>query len=456
MQLAWLAREALENSAPGGNRGHSRRGSLERDAGKDSNMRRLIAIFVIWLGCGIAWMILGSTLLVRSGESSSRLTDEVHALWGPPMRQLPPHGRLRADPSRIGLVLAEAPQAPAEISAASTDLDVKLELEQRKKGLVWFPTYAVTLRGTYSFENPDAEPRIADLELPLESAHALYDGFEITSRDGPVQSTVTDGVARWSTRFAPHERKTFEVHYRSRGTSSWQYDLTSGTGNVRDFRLSLATDFSEVNFLPGTLSPSSHESAGRGWHGTWDFKTLVSSAPIGLALPERLNPGPLASRITFFAPVSLLFFFFVIAILAEAQKKDLHAMHYLFLGCAFFAFHLLFAYLVDHLSIAPSFTLSALVSTLLTVTYARLFVGWKFALREIGISQLLYLVLFSFTFFWSGFTGLAITVGAILTLFVLMQITGRRPLAPREEPPREPGCKGPYRCAAAAEPSAAE
>lgn len=51
--------------------------------------------------------------------------------------------------------------------------------------------------------------------------------------------------------------------------------------------------------------------------------------------------------------------------------------------------------------------------------------GWKFALREMGIAQVLYLVLFSYTFFWEGFTGLAITIGAIATLFFVMQVTGR-------------------------------
>jgi len=65
------------------------------------------------------------------------------------------------------------------------------------------------------------------------------------------------------------------------------------------------------------------------------------------------------------------------------------------------------------------------VSTVLVVSYARLFTGWRFALVEIGISQLLYLVLFSFTFFFEGFTGLAVAIGAIATLFVIMQITGR-------------------------------
>jgi inner membrane protein involved in colicin E2 resistance len=142
-------------------------------------------------------------------------------------------------------------------------------------------------------------------------------------------------------------------------------------------------------------------------------------------LPQLLNPGPLASKITFFAPVGLLFFFFVVAVFAAARRKNLHPLNYFFFGCAFFAFHLLFSYLVDHLPVAPAFAVASAVSVLLVVTYARLFVGWRFALLYMGVSQLLYLVLFSFTFFWEGFTGLSITVGAIVTLFVMMQFTGR-------------------------------
>jgi len=65
------------------------------------------------------------------------------------------------------------------------------------------------------------------------------------------------------------------------------------------------------------------------------------------------------------------------------------------------------------------------VSLALVVSYARLFVGWRTAVSVLGVSQVIYLVLFSFSFFWEGFTGLAITVGAILTLFMMMQLTGR-------------------------------
>jgi hypothetical protein len=55
----------------------------------------------------------------------------------------------------------------------------------------------------------------------------------------------------------------------------------------------------------------------------------------------------------------------------------------------------------------------------------RLVVGERFAFIEIAISQLVYLVLFSYTFFFKGYTGLTITILCICTLFVLMQFTGK-------------------------------
>ena len=62
-------------------------------------------------------------------------------------------------------------------------------------------------------------------------------------------------------------------------------------------------------------------------------------------------------------------------------------------SAAFFAFHLLLAYLVDHV--------------------------------DVHLAQLVFLVLFSYAFVFEGYTGLTVTVGAVLTLFVLMQLTGR-------------------------------
>ena len=50
--------------------------------------------------------------------------------------------------------------------------------------------------------------------------------------------------------------------------------------------------------------------------------------------------------------------------------------------------------------------------------------GIDFAV-EAGLAQLTYLVLFSYAFFFKGFSGLAVTIGSIITLFIVMQLTAR-------------------------------
>jgi hypothetical protein len=399
-------------------------------------------------------MILGSTLVVRSGEVSSALTQQVHELWGAPLEQLPPSTTVIV-PATPASAASAAPAAdpPAGARLDASKIAVRLELEHRQKGLLWFPTYRVDFSARYTFSNPEKTPQRFTIQFPLQSGDALYDGFEVLEENGaPVNTRVAGGVAAWPAELGPNAQRTYLVKYRSRGTSHFQYQLSAETGQVRDFELALDTNFPDVDFPSTSLSPSMQAATDTGWRGEWKFKTLLTSAPIGVELPQKLNPGPLASRITFFAPVGLLFFFFVVAILGSARKKSIHPMNYFFLGCGFFAFHLLFSYLVDHLAVAPAFAISSAVSMALVTSYARLFVGWRFALREIGISQFLYLVLFSFTFFWTGFTGLTITVGAIATLFLMMQITGRRRWDETPEQPDGPrGCSAPYRCGTDAE-----
>jgi hypothetical protein len=71
------------------------------------------------------------------------------------------------------------------------------------------------------------------------------------------------------------------------------------------------------------------------------------------------------------------------------------------------------------------FAIASAVSLALVVSYLRAVAGAGRALAEAGVAQLVFLVLFGYAFFFDGYTGLAVTVGAVLTLFVLMQMTAR-------------------------------
>ncbi len=215
------------------------------------------------------------------------------------------------------------------------------------------------------------------------------------------------------------------MKYRSQGLESWRYRFGDGVAQVRNFQLKLTTNFRDIDFPDNTLSPALKQETENGWELTWVSKNFLSGFEIGMILPEKLQPGPLAGRISYFAPVSLLFFFFIMFMITAMRGIDLHPMNYFFLACAFFSFHLLLAYLVDHISIHVAFVLCSVVSMALVISYLRLVVGMRFAAVEAGSAQLIYLVLFSYAFFFKGFSGLAVTIGSIITLFAVMQLTGR-------------------------------
>lgn len=163
-------------------------------------------------------------------------------------------------------------------------------------------------------------------------------------------------------------------------------------------------------------------------------------------MPRKLQPGPFAAEISYFAP-ALFFFFFLLWLGATVKEIDIHPMHFFFLAASFFAFHLLLAYFVDHISVHLAFVICALVSTGLVGSYLRRVDGLGLVWREAVAGQLLYLVLFSYAFFFTDYTGLAITADAILTLFASMLATAKVNWAERfrcigdlcSKPPPPPG-----------------
>jgi hypothetical protein len=303
---------------------------------------------------------------------------------------------------------------------------VRLDLEHRQRGLLWYSTYVVDFHGTYTFRNPDAASRAMRVSVPLPAQDVLYDDFAFTidgqpvALSGEIASEVTGTV-----QVEPGAIARAEVRYRSRGLDTWVYAFDKGVTQVRDFSLEMHTNFLQVDFPAGTVSPGARRREAGGWVLTWTFANLISGQNIGMQLPERLNPGPFAARVTFFAPVSLLFFLAVMVMLGAMSGPSLHPMHYWFLSAAFFAFHLLLAYLADHVNLHLAFAVAALTSVALVVTYVRAIAGATRLVLTIGAAQVVFLVIFSYAFFLEGFTGLTITIGAIVTLFVLMQTTAR-------------------------------
>ncbi len=401
---------------------------------------RLAAIVFIYLTVALAWFSLGASVTARSGESDARLSKEVAQLWGGRHVQVAPDAWYEVE--RLVTEMVEEKDArgltqrrpvtrtvvdripvPLVGSRVSSDL----RLDPRRKGLLWYDTYSVAFRAEHRFRNEGSEAREIQVHFAFPSTEAIYDGFRLVL-DGREAARVTDlssGLTA-SCRVPAGGEATLQVEYRSRGLGEWTYAFgREGIAQVADFRLDMTTDFDGFDFPAGAISPGTLTRKDGGASLAWAFDRLVTGQRVALDPPDRLNPGPLAARITFFAPVSLLFFFAVLVVSGVLRGRSLHPMNYLFVAAAFFAFHLLLAYLVDHVELHASFAIAAASSLFLVTSYLRIVAGPRAGILEAGLAQLVYLVLFSYAFFFEGYAGLTVTLGAVVTLFVLMQITAR-------------------------------
>ncbi len=375
----------------------------------------LVAIVLIFACTACGWFILGSAITARSHDRSEIGKEAVGDGWGPQMVQAHPDSYYLSPTAGNG----RKSVAPVE-----SQVDVQLRYEPKRKGLLWHRTYRVDFTGDYQIKNPTPVTQTFYVRFQLPATGASYENFSFRLSEGeasgraPEQGAITEAVV-----LPPGGETSLRVTYLARGTEEWRYHF-GGTDRVRNFVLRMKTDFAEIDFPTGTGSPSSRDTVDAGWDLEWSYPDVLAAQDVGMAMPRALNPGPVAARIAFFAPVSLLFFFTVLVLLGVVRGQALHPMHFFFIASGFFAFQLLFAYLVDLLPLMPAFLLASVVSVTLVATYVHAVSRGR--LTKIAVvAQVAYMGLFSYSFFFDGLTGLVITIGAIITLAFLMIHTAK-------------------------------
>jgi hypothetical protein len=399
-------------------------------------VKRITAIAFVYMVAVIGWMALAGTITYRTNYQDAGLKQAVGQLWGTPLEQHAPSASLFvdrqvetekwSDAAKRKIVERATVSDKFDVPIVENDIRAGFELDQRQKGLLWYSTYGVRFAADYVFENIQDKAGELVLSFGFPAADGLYDEFkfEVDGKPVPFTRQNTDSlVARIDCEAKSRHRLT--VNYYSRGLDRFVYHFGQGISEVRNFQFLATTNFNGYDHPGNTLSPTSIAREGGGAQLGWNYKDLISGNGIGIEMPQKINPGPMAARISFFAPVSLGFFFFLIFVISALKGTQMHPMNYFFLAASFFAFHLLLAYLVDHISIHSAFVICSMVSIILVVSYMRIVAGNRFAFFETALAQLIYLVGFSYAFFFEGFTGLAVAIGAIITLFVVMQMTAR-------------------------------
>ena len=395
---------------------------------------RMIAVAGVLFLATVAWIALGSVTEERTSDLDQILSTEMSSLWGPRVFAQESPWWAPTPTTKRGQEGAEAP--------ASSQVRAAIDHEHRYKGLLWYSTFAVDFTASYRFDP------VGDLGgyfvFPLPEDVRTYQDLNTVVDGKPHQVSTADiSAGRLVIPLRRDIARTVTIHYRSGGRDAWLYCIGQAPevtfhdevpvvsaaeqlSEAKDLDLQVTTNFTEIDYPRGALSPSRRaEAQVAGMNASWTYPRLISSQAIGVVMPLRLNAGPIIARMSFFAPVSLLFFFTVIFTVVVLKKIPLHPMHFLFISAGFFSFHILLAYLASLVDIHIAFWICAAVSVGLVVSYMRLAAGMRFAATWVAVAQVVYLVGFSYAFFFDGYTGLTVVCGAILTLFLLMQATGR-------------------------------
>ena len=440
-------------------------------------LARAAAVCMIFIVTSVAWMSLGTSVQLRTNISDSQIREEVQSLWGTELHQKAPSvecaweeevlntryvekeipadedGEEEQDRRRKKTEMVEETYTTTTEGSSREEFDATriragIDMDYRRKGLLWYNTYNLDFKAAYKWTYSGKAPGECSISFRFPSERSVFDNFVFRSNGVDLKTfDVSENTVVFLQKVEPGQENTIDIAYRTRGMDNWKYDFRNagsekgngGVSRVRNFDMEVRTRFKNIDFPTGTISPSGKISTSDGWILNWKYSSLISGFEIGLSMPEKLNPGPLVSQISLFAPVSLLLFFVVIFVICILKKIDLHPINYIFIAAAFFSFHVLMAYLVDHMDIVPAFVISSVVSVLLVVSYLRLAVGWRFSIYQAGLSQIVYLVAFSYAHFLRGFTGLSITIISIVTLFVLMQFTGRINWTEQLSRDKEPG-----------------
>ncbi len=407
---------------------------------------RLFGIILVFLFALASWMTLGGITTARTDDETGSLSSRIQQLYGSPQTQAAPTVTLNWEElvnheeqitlanGQVTTKVTPTWEARSRVLVPNqTRITADLSLDERRKGLMWFPLYKVAFTGGWKIPIEGDVPANSHVEVAFAypDPQGQYDDFSflvdgkdiarsLVNSPGVVTATLPGGVQLGQVI-------ALGIGYHSQGMTEWRYQPTREVGQVEDFKLAMTTDFTAIDFPSMTMSPTQETALdGRpGWALNWDFARLVTGQAIGMTMPTHIQPGELASMLSFSAPIPLGLYFVWIYVLGLLKKYEIHPVNYLLLASAFFAFNLLFAYTADHLPVEYAFGLASAVSVFLSVTYLRLVVGPRFAFIEAGIAQILYQVGFGVAHFFDGYTGLTITILGILTLFALMQLTGR-------------------------------
>ena len=160
------------------------------------------AIAFILVATSIGWFILGGTIHSRTVEYDYKLKEEWPRSGRSAGADAAGRHRRRAagDAIRVAVdgkkvVKTETTNTTVPLPIESSRIQVNLDLDYRKKGLLWYSTYGVNFSGHLHVRNTTGAARDCVFLLTFPAKKAIYDSVVMEVNGQPLRLASTDAGA---------------------------------------------------------------------------------------------------------------------------------------------------------------------------------------------------------------------------------------------------------------------
>jgi hypothetical protein len=189
--------------------------------------------------------------------------------------------------------------------------EVFLAMNERTKGYALYNGYTIDAHYEYLVVNKSNLETEAQFDFALTPNQRLYDNFSITVDDKDVSGGLlfNGDIVEWNTPFALGQERKIAVSYTSRGMGSYYYQIPSKR-EIRDFELTVTIDrlpLDLLNYPDGVLTPMHIESTpdGQGSILRWELDRAITTAGMGVSLPQPEQPGEQVLRVLNKSPYAI-------------------------------------------------------------------------------------------------------------------------------------------------------
>lgn len=369
----------------------------------------------------LIWSVLMLRLEQRTYFALNRQLESVKKIWGGNLEQPMPSIRYKSFGSDVSTLTRG--------ELAASDVRVKLEMDYRKKGLVYYTGYNAEFIGKYTVKNPQKEKIYLSFifPYPMQQGEGILRDVKllVNGQEEPANTEYQQNLALWTGLLDAEQAIEFTLEYHGRGLNHFIYGFEPGT-QINQFTMTIQViGARNVDYPVSTMTPSNVETTGDGVTLTWALNRSLTEFNLGVILPDKLNVAQQISVMTRRASAFFLLFIASVCLILKLARRPLSFIKIGVLCAAYFLFYPLLAYLSMYMSVWLAFALAFAILGGLMFNYARI-VDTRNAALAITLAYVFYSGITSLAALFPAYTGLILTIEAVvLLLAVVMQVLSR-------------------------------